>query len=331
MAVQSETRVWDDLVTSTLETSVGEMQDNIGKAVPFLAFMRAADKVQKKDGGLRIKADLMYGLNSTVKFQGGYDLLDTTPQDGISAAFFDWKFATSTLSISYLERRQNSAKAQMFDLIKSKKTQLEISFAQEVARELMLGDGSTGKYGTKGIDGLPIAVKLVPTTGTYGGINPATTGNEFWRNQYATAISSWASAGLDGVRTMYRKCAQGQVAGKPNLILSDPVLYDYFEKEHLLYLKIDNKMSKNMADLGIENFTYKSSTVMSDEQLDSTGYMYLLNTDFLFLAVDSETDFKMGEAKTPSNQMATTAPMIFMGNIACNNRRKQGMLSITGA
>lgn len=329
MAGTSETRVWDDIVTSSLEASAGELQDNIGKAVPMLAFMRAADKVKKLDGGLRIKADLMYGLNSTVKFQSAYELLDTTPQDGITASFYDWKLATATLSISYYERRQNSSKAAMFNLIEAKKTQLEISMAQEVARELMLGDGSTGAYGTKGIDGLPIAIKFAPATGTYGGINPA---NEtWWRNQSASAVTSWAAGGLDAVRTMYRKCSQGQVAGKPNLILSDPTLYDYFEKEHLLYLKIDSKMSKNMADLGIENFTYKGSTVMPDEQLDASSYMYFINSDFLFLAVDSETDFKVFPAVTPSNQLATTAPMSVMANIACNNRRKQGVLSITGA
>jgi hypothetical protein len=327
MAATSETRAWDAVVTSSLEASAGEMQDNIAKAVPFLAFLRAADKVKKLDGGLRIKADLMYGLNSTVKGGTAYGLVDTTPQDGITAAFFDWKEVKGSLTISYKERRQNSSKAAMFNLVEAKKTQLEISCAQEVARQIMLGTGSNGVD----LQGLPLAVEATTVSTSYGGIDPST--ETWWANQVATAVSSWAVNGLDSVRTMFRKCSQGQVAGKPNLLLIDPTVYDYFEKEHLLYLKLapTGKMSKQMADLGIENFEYKGGTVMSDEQLDGNTKLYMLNTDYLFLAVDQETDFRTFPAVTPSNQTATVAIMELMANIAVNNRRKQGVLVVTGA
>lgn len=332
MTATSETRAWDAVVTSSLESSAGEMQDNIGKAVPFLAFARAAGKVKKLDGGYRIKAELMYGLNDTVAAKSAYQLVDTRPQDGITAAFFDWKEIAGTLAISYKERRQNSSKAAMFNLVEAKKTQLEISFAQEVARQLMLSDGSTGVGGTKDLDGLKVAIEPTTCTTAYAGITP-TGANAWWKNQVQSAVTSWASNGLDTIRTLFRLCSQGQVAGKPNLLLIDPTVYDYFEKEHLLYLKLapTGKMSAQMADLGIENFEYKGSTVMPDEQLADTTYLYMINTDYLFLAVDQETDFRTFPAVTPSNQTATVAIMEVMCNIATNNRRKQGALVVSGA
>ncbi len=322
MTATSETRAWDSIVTSTLEASAGELQDNIHKSVPFLAFLREAGKVKKLDGGYRIKADLMYGKNTTVKSKSQYELVDTTPQDGITAAFFDWKEVAGTLSISRKERRQNSGKHAMFNLIEAKKQQLEISFKEEVARQIMLGDGTGNE--SKDIDGLAIAIKAVPTTGSYGGIDPSA--ETWWRNQYTTSVS-WASSGIDTVRTTFRKCAQGSVAGAPKLLLADPVVYDYFEAEHLLLLRFTptGKMNEKMADLGIDNFQFKGSTVMSDEALDSTGYLYYINTDYLFFAVDQESDFVMLPAVTPSNQTATTSIMLLMANIATNNRRKQGV------
>lgn len=324
MAATSETRSWDAVVTSTLEASAGELQDNIHKSVPLLAYMREAGKVLKLDGGERIKADLMYGKNTTIGSKNQYDLIDTTPQDGITAAFFNWKEVAGSLVISRKERRKNSGKHQMFSLIEAKKKQLTNSFAEEITTQL-LSDGSGN--GGLDIEGLQKAVPDTPTTGTYGEISRSS--EAWWRNYYEGSIGAFATNGLSKIREYYRKCGQGNVKGSPDLIMTEGDLYDLFEAEHVLHLQFTPtaKMNEKMANLGIENFKYKRASVFFEEQMDSSGRIYLLNTDFLKFAIDRQSDFAMGPAITPHNQTQTTAIMILMANMSLTNARKNAVLT----
>ncbi|NIS17887.1 MAG: phage major capsid protein, partial [candidate division Zixibacteria bacterium] len=59
---------------------------------------------------------LMYGDNSTVKTHGGYSTLDTTPQDGMTTAFYEWAEVAGTISISRKEQRQNSGEGKLINL-----------------------------------------------------------------------------------------------------------------------------------------------------------------------------------------------------------------------
>jgi len=327
MSATSETRSWDAVVTSTLEASMGDLQNNINKGVNLLAYLREKDKIKLVDGGQRIKADLLYGKNTTVKSNSAYGLLDTTPQDGITAAFLDWKEVDGTLVISRKERRQNSGKHALFSLIESKRTQLEMSFQEEITRQL-LSDGT----GNEGLDltGLALAVEVTPST-SYGGISPST--ETWWKNQSEASAGSFAAGGLDLVRKVYRLCQRGVPQSAPDLALCDGTTYDAWEAQHLLHLQFTptGKMNEAMANLGIENFMYKKAVVMEEEQMDnigtgSTGRIYLLNSKFIKFVVDKDSNFVTLGANTPSNQKATIAPFTLMANLATHNRRKLGVI-----
>jgi len=321
MASTSETRVWDAVVTSTLMAEMGDMKDNIVNNVPLLNYFEQTKAMEKKDGGQRIKADLMYGKNSTVKSKTAYELLDVTPQAGITAAFYDWKEIAGTLTISRLERRQNSGKHKMFDLIQAKKKQLLMSFYEEV-NEQLFGAG-TGNN----LEGLQVVVPDTPTTQTYGGISRST--ESWWRNQYDASVGSFAANGLDAIRKRYRLASRSYIKSPIDLIIMDGDRYDDFEAAHVLSIQfpVSGKMSENQFNLGIENFKYKKATVIEDPELDSTGRAYGLNSKFIKFVVDKESSFVMEAAVTPSNQTATVAPMILMANLALNNARKQFCLS----
>lgn len=321
MTATSETRSWDAITTSTLEASMGKMRDNIVKSSPTLAYMNSVDRILKLDGGLRIKADLLYGKNTTVDVAtNGYTVLDTTPQEGMTAAFYDWEEIRATLSISRKERRQNSGKHAMFNLIEAKRDQMEMSFREKTNREIILGDGTANH-----LDGLALALKDTPTTGTYGAIDPSA--ETWWRQQYDNTAFSFAADGLNYIRTLYRKASRSDIISPIDLILCDGELYDAFEAEHVLHLQFTptGKANEALFNLGIANFKYKKATVMEDEQLDAAAAskkIYGINTEFMKFVVDKDSDFVVLPAQTPSNQLATVAPMVAMCNLACNNRRK---------
>jgi len=326
MAPTSETRSWDSLVTTTLSAELDSIRDNIVLNVPYLNYLEQTNGIKKIDGGDRIKANLRYAKNSTIKAQSEYALFDTTPQDNVTAAFYNWKLITGTLSIGYMTRRKNSGKAKIYDLIMEKKEDLSMSFREKINEQLLVGpiSGSAG-YNSEAPDSLLAAIPVLQTA-TYGGISRADTndaGDTYWQNQ-VLSVGAWSSNGVDKIREGYRLANRSFKMSPINLIMIDGAYYDLFENDHVLSLQfpVTGKTSENQFNLGIETFKYKKATVMEDPQLDSTALAYGINSEFLKLAVDSQTYFKMEPAVTPSNQAATVAPMMLICNHAVSNMRK---------
>ena len=90
------------------------------------------------------------------------------------------------------------------------------------------GTGS-GSLANKAINGLDFLVNFDPRTGTVGGINRATAGNEYWRNNWdtgsglnthgTTSPTGYAHADLlAAMHTMWRQCQRN--GGTPNFILA---------------------------------------------------------------------------------------------------------------
>ena len=173
------------------------------------------------------------------------------------------------------------------------------------------------------MEGLALGVEAANTS-AYGGITPTGT-SSWWACQAETTSYSFAANGLALLRPLRRKAGRSDIKSVTDFIACDGTLYDAFEAEHVLHLQFaaSGKQNQAMFDLGIDNFTWKGAVVTEDPNLDSTGYIYGLNTAFYKFAVDKESNFVVLPAQTPSDQLATIAPMTLMANMACNNRRKQ--------
>ena len=87
----------------------------------------------------------------------------------------------------------------------------------------------TGSLANKAINGLDFLVNFDPRTGNVGGINRATAGNEYWRNNWdtgsglnthgTTSPTGYAHADLlTAMHDMWRKCQRN--GGTPNFILA---------------------------------------------------------------------------------------------------------------
>jgi hypothetical protein len=147
-APSTNTVYYDALLSTTLDAYIGggSMFDNIFKDSAFLAALRLMDAVQKQNGGERIRVPLMYGDNSTIKSYSGYDTLDTTPQDGMTTAFYEWKEVGGTISISRKEERQNSGEAALISLLQSKIKQAEMTMRETLNTQLLQGTVSSSAF-----------------------------------------------------------------------------------------------------------------------------------------------------------------------------------------
>ena len=347
---------YDALLSSTLDAYVGggALFDNIFKDSAFLAYLRMSDAIQMQDGGERIRAPLMYGTNSTVKSYQNYETLDTTPQEGMTTAFYEWKELGGTISISRKEERQNSGEAAKIQLLQSKIMQAEMSMREELNTQLLAGTVSSSTFvpGNDAKDLNPLGWFLRkdnttdPTTGGNVG-NIAGASYDWWRHQTAVADSGSKDTGnafalsvstykglVVALKRMYNYAGRGS-GGSPNLVLFDQMSYETYENA------LDDKVryqNTAMADMGFETIKLKGATCIWDELVPSidtgeaaggataTGSAFFLNTNFYKLIIDSQTDIAVTPFVEPENQTAKTAKILFMGNAVCSNLRKQGVL-----
>lgn len=314
------------LVATTLKNYRKNLADAVTGHHALFLKLKSGGFIREDDGGTTIVEPLLVARNSTVKSYNGYDVLDVTPQEGISAAEYDWKQIAGSLSISGREEFINSAsKTKILSLIESKTKQLEMSMALELNRQLNL-DG-TGN-GAKDFTGLSIIVEDGAAWSTVGGID--SNANAYWRNQFIDNAGSWAATGLDNLRTLYNSCSRQGMNEKPDLLISTQGVYEAYEKG----LTVNERFTDtSLGDAGFLNLMYKATPWCFDEDiplaLDGTGgthAVYVLMSKYLALVIGKGKNFAVTEMQKPENQDAKVSQVLLYGNLTTNNRARQGLL-----
>lgn len=315
---------FDTLVSTTLKNYRTTLTDNITGHNALWYQLKERGFIREEDGGTTIVEPLLIARNSTVKSYAGYDVLDTTPQQGISAAEFSWKQVAGAVTISGDEEFKNGgSKAQIINLLKAKVTQLEKSMMLELNRQSH-ADG-TGNGG-KDITGLALAVEDGAAWSTYGGIDSNT--YTYWRNQWIGTTAAFASVGLSRMRTMYNSCSRG--ADKPTLILTSQYLYEQYES---LLAANERFMDMSMGDAGFMNLLFKSTPIVFDDDMPfedlatDEHQMLFLNSSYLNFVVGKGRNFVVTDLMKPENQDAKVSHTLLYGNFTCSNRARQGRLT----
>ena len=325
------------------------MIDNIFKDSAFLAALREFDGIQYLSGGERISIPLMYGKSSSVKSYQGYETLDTTPQDGMTSAFYDWREMAGTISISRKEERQNSGEGRLLNLLEQKIKQAEMSMREELNRMLLQGtvSGATFVPGNDNKDLYPLGYFLRkanatnPTTG--GNVGNISAAQSWWRHQtavtdsgstdtgnaFALAVTTYAGLKV-ALRRMYNHCSKGS-GGSPNLVVMDQATFETYENALDTAIRFQ---STKLGELGFDTVKLRGAECIWDEVIPdidngtvaiTTGTAFFLNTNFYKLYIDSETDLVTTPFVEPENQTAKTAKILFMGNAGVSNLRKLGV------
>ena len=192
-------RTYGPILSTTLDKilSSGAIQDNVYDATPTLDWFRGGGRIKVVDGGERIRIPVMTGKNNTFKWYSDYEILDVTPQAGLTTAFFNWKQGAVSVSISGNELRQNSGTAKIADLMKEKIRNANNSLADNVATGIFSnGTGSSSKQ----LTGLAALVDQSPATDTYAQIDPSS--NTSWRNKADSSVGAAAVNLIPSLRTI---------------------------------------------------------------------------------------------------------------------------------
>ena len=303
---------FDALLSTTLANYRDQLTDNVFTARPLTYFLQDKGRIRMLNGGTKIVEPLIYGTNSTVASYSGYDSLSLTPQTGITAAEYDWKQYAASITISGIEEAKNNGEQEVINLLEAKIMQAEESM-REGFNQMFFGDG-TGNSG-KNWNGLG---NIVEASGTVGGINRATSGNEYWRSYEENTAGALTLAQMS---TAYNSVSVGN--DHPDMILTSQTLFEKYESLLTPQLRFTDTKT---ADAGFQNLLYKAAPVVYDAHC-TAGVVYFLNSKYLTLVGHSQKWFAQTDFVKPEDVDARYALILCYGNLTCRNAKKQGKLT----
>lgn len=315
--------LFDNVLTTTLENRTGKLADNMLKNNALLSRLKERGNVRPLDGGSSIVEEIEFG-ESDYTWYSGYDTITTTNPKVFTAATYDWKLLAAPVGASGEEILKNSGKERVIDLVEAKLKNAEKTLQNQMAAAIYSdGTGSSGKQ----LTGLKALVADDPTSGTVGGINRATSGNEFWRNYADVKAEALTSATIYGaMNDAFLGCSRG--SDKPDLIVADDKLYKLYESSLVAQQRFVNS---KLADAGFENLKFKGADVIYDGGIGGycpEGHMYFLNTDYLRLRPHKDRQFKIigARERVAVNQDAVYHIIGWAGNLTMSNAELQGVL-----
>lgn len=307
------------LAATTIENYSKKLADNITNHSPLLRNVFMKGNVQYATGGTKIRQELMYAENGTVKWYSGLETLDVSESEVLDAADFEWKQLNANVVISGEEEIKNDGSEAIHNLIKAKVKAAEITLQNTVNTSLYSdGTGTSGKE----IGGLQLLVADSPSTGTVGSIDRSA--QSWWRNQtydFSSEAGGNASATniQTGMNTLYRRCLRNN--DKPDVILMDDTYYGFFESSLQTIQRITRE---DKATLGFETLAYKSANVYYDADCPS-AHMYFLNTNYIHFRPKKNRNFVVDKERMSINQDATVIPLFWAGNLTLSNASLQGV------
>ena len=307
-------------VTSLLATTFSNMSpdlaDNIYKAIPALAWLAMKKRVTA-DGGASILRSVIYAKNSTFGFYASDDVIDTTIQDELTTAQWQWKQAATSVTVTGRIEMQNMGKSQIIDIVKAKTQSALLSLKDGINKNLWTS-GLTSQTNV-GTQVTPLAT-IVNNTGTVGDING---GTSTWWQSVIQASGSFAARGLSDLRSVWNQINVNNPQGPADLLLSDRPSYEAYESVLVPAVRISDT---KMGDLGFSNLKYKEATWTFDSNALAV-YIFLLNSGSMELVQHKNRLFTMSEWVKPSDQDLKTAQVFWAGELTTNNRRKHGLLT----
>lgn len=299
---------FDSLLATTMLKYKPRLTDNVFLDRPLTQWLMAKNRMRFEDGGTKIVEPLIYGDNSTVAAYSGYDTIALTPQEGISAAEFDWKQLAGSVAISGIEEAKNNGEAAVLKLLDAKVMQLEESLKDKYSDMLWATSVASGEWNS-----VPV---LIDASGTVGNIDG---GTETWWRAYeentATALT------VAQMNVAYNTASNG--SDTPDGGFATQTLYEKYES--LLTPNIRYTDTKT-ADAGFQNLMFKNIPLTLDKSAPS-GHVVFLNSKYIQLVGHTDNWFRQTPFVRPENMDARYCLIICYGNLTIRNRARHAKLT----
>ena len=293
--------------------------DQVYQGKAFTNAMAAHGGFGGESGGLELVTPLRMSKSTAGGSFSGYDLLDTTPQDNETSAKCPWAHEYQTAAMSWVDKTNNQGEGKIIDWAGQKTEDAMMALHDRLNVRFMAAQPAAGSKDpisiTEVIDVAPTADP--PRTSSIGSIGNA---NTWWRNKQLTGgaftVADWT--------TMWNTVSDGEEFSK--FLLTSSTIWEYYHNS-LTGLVRYGGAGDRTGDQGFTDLLFMKAPVVWDPQIGITDAVYFINTDFLKIQVHPEGDYQTGDWIEPDNQAAATMKILWKGNLECNNRRRQGVVS----
>jgi len=290
--------ILESLVLHTLP-DFGPHGDGIINTNALLSYLKGKDakegsskRFQVIDGGLEFWNGIMKQENSNFKWQAHTADMTANLQDPNARLRFPIQTFTGSTVINKLHAAQNKGKAMMKEFARTLREQAESTIPNLFNSAFW----NTAPAATEP-ESIPSLISATPTTGTIGGLSRS--GNSYLQNGgYTTAVADIGSeAGIAALKRQIIRYAIGQ-GGKdcPDFGIMDDELFaglvGYLST--LNRYKPDDMMAQLDFDsikLGKTTLTYENTNVEGGANTITSGYIYLINSNYLKFKVLRDGNF----------------------------------------
>lgn len=312
-----------EIASTTLRSRSGMLADNVLHNTALLMRLQQRGRVRPVSGGDDILQELTFAENSTYKRYSGYEILDISPSEVISAARYPWKQIAVAVTISGIEELRNSGRERVIDLLESRIENAEATMQNGVSGDVYSdGTGDGGKQ----IGGLQLLVADAPSTGIVGGINRANW--SFWRN-----VASSAAIDKTNITAEMQKLWVQLVRNRdrPDIIPADNNMYQLYWSA---LTDLQRFTDRRMAGAGFNNILFSDAPVILDGGVGGSApenVMYMLNTRYLHWRPHRDRNMvPLNADRFAVNQDAMVRLIGWAGNLTMSNASLQGTLKDTG-
>lgn len=318
----SPNSTFTEMVTTTLRNHPSEIADNVSDNNAFYRRLKSKNAIKKLDGGYQIVRPLDYADNSTFQRYSGFDTLNINASDVLTAAQYEWVQSAINVVASGRELRMNSGRAQIISLAAARTKNAMRTAANYMSVDLYSSGALSNQMG-----GLA-AIITTDGTGTVGGINSAT--YTFWANQYRelSGTNSWSKSNIKGeMNTLWLNTVRGN--DKPDLILFSHDFYSAYWESLQDLQRWTNNDNANSATAGFAALKYVTADVIFDSNTNFSTTAergYFVNSDYLELVQHRDAGWTVMDEKASVNQDGVVIPVLWMGQLVCSNRARQGIM-----
>jgi hypothetical protein len=298
----------DTLNSVTQKFILPKLHDAIFDSNPLLKRMLASGQYKSQNGGTQLTVPLSYAQVSATGWYRGAETLDTSENELLTAAAYDWCSLYAGITITEEDELKNGGDAGVLKILASK-----VQIAEKTIKDSL----GTGIYSdgtdTKSIVGLR---DIVATDQTVGGISQ--TDNAWWRGQVDSTSSTLT---IGAVNTVFENCSVD--SEKPTVVVSTRTNYTrYYNLLQPQQRFTDSETARG----GFQNLMFNGISWIADSHAPA-NHVFLLNEKHLWLFYHPERDFSMEPYQKPLNQQVKVSRILWMGAFGSSNNRLHGKLS----
>ncbi len=328
MALPSITEILNTLTTATAKARAKEMPNQAFQKAVFWKQLLKSGTIKKFDGSRKITMDVEYGTNPTVKSFGRGGTLPGADFEYITQLELYWKYTGGAQLKNYADNDQNAGQYALRNLIVTGLNNLENSIIAKMETDAFLDGTGNSSQDILGLQ------KLVPdaaaTGGTVGNIDGDA--NSWWRNKSYDMTSKSVSVYLrDYMKRLFNDCSLIDHGDQsyPNFYIADQKTTETYDTECYGLVSVVNNMDKG--DLAISSLAFKGQPIhwspKCPEVATNYGRLYMLNTNFLFLALTGTGAVKFVDWKpASSNSLDWILHGVCKSAFISNCRSAQGVL-----